>query len=212
MRKIQFKRIKKPFLQEVWDFLGFPLRAFILNEKLQKKIGLTTLKEERIENVLKLLRGRVLDVGCGENELIERYRKKRGTGVGADIVKYEKVDVVLKGDKLPFRNESFDCVTIVASLNHIPRSKRESFLREIYRVLNPGGIFVITMLANSFGKICHKLTYWDFDQNTRKVDFHEEDYSLSGGYIKKIGAKANLRFVSRHSFLYGINRIYIFRK
>jgi ubiquinone/menaquinone biosynthesis C-methylase UbiE len=212
MEKIRFERIKKPFFKEIWDFAGFPLRAFILNENLQKKIGLTTLKEERIENVLKLLEGKVLDLGCGENELIERYRKKGGIGIGADIVNYNKVDVVLNGKRLPFNDESFDCVTIVASLNHIPRSEREVFMHEIYRVLKPGGMFIATMLANSFGKICHKLTYWDFDQNERNIDFHEEDYSLSGKYIKKIGARANLRFFACHRFLYGINNIYIFRK
>ena len=94
MSELKFRRIKKSFLQEAWDFVGFPLRAFVLNESLQKKIGLTTLKDERISHVLPLLKGKVLDIGCGENELIERYRRKGGVGVGADIVKYKKVDIL----------------------------------------------------------------------------------------------------------------------
>jgi ubiquinone/menaquinone biosynthesis C-methylase UbiE len=207
-----FKRISKNFLQEIWDFLGFPLRAFILDEEKQEKIGLTTLKEERIEHVLKLLKGRVLDLGCGENELIEKYRKNGGVGIGADIVKYDKVDVVLNGSKLPFEKEFFDCVTIIASLNHIPRTERLKVVKEVNRILKPGGVFIITMLANSLGKVCHKLTYWDFDQNEREINFHEEDYSLSGRYIKELCEKADLKFFSKHSFLYGANRIYIFEK
>lgn len=210
---LKFKRIKKSFFQETWDFLGFPLRAFLLNEQLQKKMLMTTLKEERFSHVLQLLRGNVLDIACGENEIIERYRRRGGSGIGADIFCHDHVDVILKGNVLPFKSESFDTVTIIASLNHIPKTKRAELMNEIHRVLKPNGIFIATGIFKFLGKICHKLTYWDFDQKTRKVDFlREEDYALSAKYIINLAKSGGLSYIGKHHFLYGTNRIFIFKK
>jgi hypothetical protein len=96
--------MEKSFFQTVWDFIGFPLRAFLVNERTQKYLGLTTLKEERLNIVLKKLKGKTLDIGCGDNELIKSYRKHGDNGVGADVIKTKEVDRLIKS---PFQKQIF---------------------------------------------------------------------------------------------------------
>jgi len=85
----------------------------------------------RIEKALPLVRGRLLDLGCGYNNLV---RQHNSFGVGVDVFPWPGVDVLI-GDsaRLPFPDESFDSVAILAALNHIPN--REQALCEANRVL-----------------------------------------------------------------------------
>ena len=49
---------------------------------------------------------------------------------------------VFDGQVLPFRDECFD-VVFSAPYHHIPMEEHEALLREIRRVLRPGGLFVV---------------------------------------------------------------------
>ena len=46
---------------------------------------------------------------------------------------------------LPFADETFDAVTFIANINHVPVSERDAELAEAYRCLKPGGKIVVTM-------------------------------------------------------------------
>ncbi len=50
------------------------------------------LMKWRIAAVLPFLSGRVLDVGCGTNELLRAYR---GEGIGVDVYPWDGVDLVV---------------------------------------------------------------------------------------------------------------------
>jgi len=59
--------------------------------------------------------------------------------VGLDVTVYDvPVHVVADGAKLPFRNNSYDMIVLLATLEHIP--DYVCCLRECARVLKPGGI------------------------------------------------------------------------
>ena len=61
---------------------------------------------------------------------------------------------------------SFDTVTIIAALNHIPN--RAAVINECRRVLRPGGRVVITMLTPRTSRVWHWLRApWDADQRER---------------------------------------------
>jgi SAM-dependent methyltransferase len=104
----------------------------------------------------------ILDWGCGRGHITYLLRK-RGFSVtacdrdgGADensafrserpILTEQSIDVVPLTDdvKLPFQTGSFDCVTSFGVLEHVARDLDS--LKEIRRVLRPGGLLYITFL------------------------------------------------------------------
>jgi len=75
--------------------------------------------------------GLVLDCGAGfKNEFFDNL-------VNFEIVAYPSTDVLGVGERLPFRDNTFDAIMSVAVLEHV----RDPFqcAREISRVLKPGG-------------------------------------------------------------------------
>lgn len=103
---------------------------------------------------------RVLDFGCGNGRLARLFHGKNIFYIGADQSggliarareKYAEEKgsiefVLLTDDVLPFPDASFDCVFSIAALHHIPSTQeRERTLRELHRVLKPGGRLVITV-------------------------------------------------------------------
>jgi hypothetical protein len=104
-------------LQAVWDFVGIPFRLVLFDQAWLPRFGWTTLEAERLNAVFPYLHGRVLDVGAGTNTLVNRY----GSGVGVDVHDWGNgVMVVEDTSRLPFEDASFDTITFIACLNHIP--------------------------------------------------------------------------------------------
>jgi methionine biosynthesis protein MetW len=109
----------------------------------------------RHEVALALLCGgeRLLDIGCWDGYLLERVQKagqyKEFYGVdlvseGVEAVRrkgFQAQAVDLNGEPLPFPDQYFDGVTILAVLEHL--FDPYAVIREIHRVLRPGGELVI---------------------------------------------------------------------
>lgn len=187
--------------------LFFLLIRILFSHKTVSKLGLTSLKQERINIVLKYCKGKILDIGCGEgNELIRRYQ---GKGVGVDVYPWEGVNKVCDTTNLPFDNESFDTITLLATLNHIP--EREEVLKECYRVLRKDGKILITMINPILGFVRHKLSWWDKDQYERGM-VKGEVYGLWERDIGKILKKANFIYEGKIRFIFGLNKLYIGKK
>lgn len=94
--------------------------------------------------------GNHLDIGSGNGELIELLRQKfKFTSVACDYtdtlmrIPGQKVDIVdLNRGNLPYASGTFDVVTMTEVIEHIENGR--AVLREIYRVLKPGGLAIIT--------------------------------------------------------------------
>lgn len=90
---------------------------------------------------------RVLDAGCGAGDLVLDSLPDGVTGVGLDVSCEQVARArvysphVVQGDmtRLPFRPDSFDAVTAMYSLIHVPRSEHGAFYAELARVLRPDG-------------------------------------------------------------------------
>jgi SAM-dependent methyltransferase len=100
-------------------------------------------------------RGRVLDVGCGAGSVAKAVKHERPDldVVGCDVSRSalavaeaspEGVQFRLaEAEKLPFADGEFDFVWIFDVLEHV--EKPEQVLREVARVLRPGGGFHIVL-------------------------------------------------------------------
>lgn len=99
----------------------------------------------------------VLDVGCGNGYVLSKYAAEgaRVTGIdvtptGIDISRKRFEMLGLDGDlrvadaqNMPFEDDSFDCVCSMGVLHHVPDTAKA--VREIWRVLKPGGRLIIMM-------------------------------------------------------------------
>jgi ubiquinone/menaquinone biosynthesis C-methylase UbiE len=153
------------------------------------------------------VRGRLLDIGCGSNELLRRH----GNGVGCDVYQWGGVDIVVEdSSNLPFDDASFDTVTIIAALNHIPN--RESVLTEAHRVLQPGGRLIVTMIPPTISMIWHKVRApWDADQHERGM-VEGELYGLHPAEVRKLMRNAGFRVILEQPFQLWINRVTVAEK
>ena len=169
------------------------------------------LLRHRIAVVEPHLRGRVLDLGCGSNQLVRAYRASAAQpgasdSLGVDVYPWEGVDLVVEDTAaLPFESGAFDTVTIIAALNHIP--EREAVLRETVRVLRPGGRIVVTMIPPGISRVWHLLRRpWDADQSERGVK-EGEVWGLTPQAVDALLQQAGYRLTAAQRFMAGINRL-----
>lgn len=117
-----------------------------------------TVAEQYILNTLPGS-GSVLDVGCGAGRisvyLVERGYKVTGIDVSEGLLSVAR-EISTKrsqaihffhteGITLPFQDEEFDILIGFKILCYIPtRELRNDYLKELYRVLKPNGICIIT--------------------------------------------------------------------
>ena len=99
---------------------------------------------ESISSVSHLVRGRVLDVGCGTRPYEDLFRAHCSQYIGIDLetVQSSQADVIADSMRLPFVDKAFDTVFCAQVLEHV----RDPFrvMEEIARALKPGGTLVLT--------------------------------------------------------------------
>lgn len=130
-------------------------------------------KDGLLENILAKLRarqanslipdncrnGRLLDIGCGETpfflQSIEfkykyginkwKFEEKRVAAESLDDhLKLFNWDLS-KNDNLPFEDEFFDVVTMLAVFEHVEPAEISTLVSEVQRILKLDGIFVLTI-------------------------------------------------------------------
>lgn len=161
----------------------------------------------RIKMILPHIRGRLLDIGCGINKLSKVY----GDGIGIDVYQFGGADFIFENTTdIPFNNESFDTITIVGALNHIP--KKKEVLREMHRVLKTDGQLIITMIPPMISKIWHFFRFpWDRDQKERGMK-KGEVYGMTREETKNILVETGYKVMKEKSFMLYVNRLTIARK
>lgn len=198
----------KPAWRALTDLLGAPLRMVALPDHVNESLGLTSLRAERFAAVVPELRGRCLDVGAGDNVLLRLYERHAGpTGsIGIDVVDWGGGCLVVPSTaNLPFADGSFDTVSFVACLNHIP--EREAALAEAFRVLRPGGRIVLTMIGRMLGELGHRL--WWYSEDKHREEAEGETGGLDPAEIEALLRNAGFTHLRNTGFVYGMNRLYI---
>jgi SAM-dependent methyltransferase len=197
--------LEKPFTRQLWDLVGIPFRLLLFDQKWLPYFAWTTLEEERLGAVLPNLHGRLLDIGAGANELVKRH----GDGVGVDVHDWGGGAVVVQdSSSLPFPDRSFDSITCIAALNHIPN--REAVLREARRLIRPDGRFVMTMINPFLGDVGHAL--WWYSEDKHRGGMKEgETGGLWPGEVERLCREAGFRLVLRRRFVYWLNHLFVFK-
>lgn len=111
-----------------------------------------------------LAKGRLLDIGCGHKPYAPLFLPYVREYVGLDLVESpagNDADVIGSVSALPFDDASFDTVISTQVIEHVPDP--HVMLREIARVLGPGGVVLITA---PFAWPLHEVPH-DFQRFTR---------------------------------------------
>ena len=196
----------RSLLQTTWDFVGIPFRLVLFDQKWLPRFGWTTLEDERLDAVMPYIRGRLLDIGAGPNTLVKRY----GDGVGVDVVEWGGGAIVVEDtSKLPFDDGSFDTVTLIACLNHIPY--REAVIRESRRLLRPRGRLVITMINPVLGDVGHAIWWYSEDKHRGGMKDGEVGGMWNGAIVRMCESEG-FELAVHSRFVYGMNNLLVFER
>jgi SAM-dependent methyltransferase len=204
--------------QKVIDSVTFPMRVITLFE--MDKFGLSSLQSERFDYVSREVTGYCLDIGCGRhNRFIMEYLD--GEGIGIDIFPYEGLgaqNLVDDLTHLPFNNDSFNTVTFIANVGHIPKNMREAEFQEAYRVLKPGGNIII-QTGNPFAELLmHKIIFYydrlfgtQYDVDTIRGMHEDEDICIKEIDILTDLGNAGFKRVTKKYFFtqWALNHLYV---
>jgi SAM-dependent methyltransferase len=180
-------RPKRSPYRKLIDCVAFPLRALVLIEK--DRWGLSSLATDRFYYVSEEVAGYCLDVGCGKhNRFVTEFLC--GNGKGIDVYPYEGLtDEHLVQDitSFPFESQTFETVSFISNINHVPRQLRDIELAEAYRCLKTNGNIIVTM-GNPVAEILTHKVVWFYDRlfgthfdmdNERGMHSDEEYYLLN---------------------------------
>lgn len=112
-------------------------------ERYEGPVALRDSRELLSEIISRVLEpGAVLDLGCGPRDQAAPIEYLGHHYVGIDYSNLE-ADFLADAHAIPFRSQTFDCVLSYAVLEHLHTPALA--LREIERVLKPGGVLVGTV-------------------------------------------------------------------
>lgn len=131
----------------------------------------------------------VLDVGCGTSATFLKTLSphiNQGFGVDFKVKNAQFSNIQTRQIKLenhlPFEDCSFDVVTMLAVLEHI--NKEQEILKEIYRVLIPGGKLVLTVPSVWSQPILEFLAYKLKIVSAAEIQDHKRYYNYTK--LKKV--------------------------
>lgn len=176
------------------------------------------LARRRARMVSRLLRdeapvGALLDVGCGSHPFfllqapaaepvgVDKLVPPEGRRIAGVRLLHHDVET---DARLPFADDHFDAVTMLAVFEHIPRDPLIRLLADIRRVLRPEGTFVMTTPAGWTDPLLRAMARVGL-VSSEEIDEHQDryDHDLIRDYLTRAGFDpAEMRF---GSFMLGAN-------
>jgi SAM-dependent methyltransferase len=148
-----------------------------------------------LQQKLSVLRGKVLDVGCGMQPYRVFLHAELCDYTGLDREgPYARPDVIGSVEQLPFDNQTFDHVLSTQVLEHVRDPL--SALRECERVLKPGGTIVFTV-PGVWPAHEVPFDYWRFTRYgvrslLEQAQFEQIAIESAGGFWASVGQLLNL--------------------
>ncbi len=129
-----------------------------------------TTDQQNLADHVEIADRTIVDVGCGAGGLVRWLRSQGAEPVGVECGEVMRSraleadpDNVLDyvnafGQDLPFDDETFDVVTFIYSLHHVPADEMVNALAEAHRILRPGGVaYVAEPVAEGPGHAVDRL-------------------------------------------------------
>ena len=145
-----------------------------------------------IKSSLSLFSGKLLDVGCGKmpykKYILENSKATEYIGLDIDDAlvydKKIKPDYTWDGIRMPFENNTFESAIGTEVLEHCPNP--EIILKEIYRVLKPGGVFLFTVpFLWNLHEVPHdeyRYTPFSLERHLKNSGFRDVAIKATGGW------------------------------
>ncbi len=185
-----------------------PLSSFWLEKRLSQSASEVPVKT-----------GSLLDIGCGEGFFIKKILenikglKAAGIDVSEKNLKLAQKNSprarFVKSDacRLPFKDDSFECVTALELLEHVTRP--DKVLLEIRRVLKKGGTFVCT-IPNS-DALQWKII-WSFWVQTLGKHWEGAHTDITADELAQSIRRAGLIISKKHKIMWGNLVLIVARK
>ena len=164
-----------------------------------EKIDITCPEADIYNRLLTLDGKHILELGCGNADITRDIATsgidRKVTALEVDEIAHEinlqitdlpNVTFGLSGaEDIPLANESVDVVFMFKSLHHVPVELMDQAMREIRRVLRPGGFVYISepVFAGDFNEI---LRLFHDEQKVREAAFDTIKKAVDGGLFKLV--------------------------
>lgn len=175
------------------------------------------LRDWRIRKSIPYIRAHdcVLDLGCYDASLLKKLKTKPiAHSIGMDLLLAEisrNDDYSLYPGKFPDDlplNITFDIITLLAVLEHIPSEEQLQLRDNCYKYLNKKGRIIITVPSPFVDQILWVLT------KLRLIDGMsvEEHYGFKVEDVPLIFSSKQFKLIKHKKFQLGLNNLFVFEK
>ena len=149
------------------------------------------------QNYKHLLKGRVVDLGCGETPYKDLILQSADSYTGIDwgnTLHASKADILADLNKnLPINDEEFDSALSISVMEHLLDPKL--FLKETYRILKPGGVFILQVPwqwgIHEAPFDFYRYTPYALEAMTKEAGFVKCQISEMGNFFASMALKRN---------------------
>lgn len=161
--------------------------------------------------------GNLLDVGCGSfPHFLQSVKFSKKFGVDSSIkqnlfknspITIKNIDI--ESGKLPFKDNFFNAVTMLAVFEHIDQDRLPFVLGEIHRILKKDGVFIITTPSPWSNLPLIALSYLGL---VSKIEIDDHKHSMSPWGIKKILKESGFKNIKNGFFEAYFNMWFVAKK
>jgi SAM-dependent methyltransferase len=186
--------------------LSDPIRGRFAGAEFYFRRKLILLREFCRQRGIETERADWLDVGCGDGGLLRMGQPYFRSVTGCDISKgmlRECGDLNVKyqdsAGRVPFKDASFDIVTVVCVYHHVDLADRPALTADVSRVLKPEG-FLCIIEHNPFNPVTQLIV------SRHPVDTHA--HLLTASALQRLARAAQLEILATRYFLFFPERLY----
>jgi 2-polyprenyl-3-methyl-5-hydroxy-6-metoxy-1,4-benzoquinol methylase len=155
---------------------------------------------------------RLLDIGSADGELLRLLGRATSVGIDPLVEKpgHHAFGELIRGNfpnDLP-ESTTFDAITLLAVLEHVPSDAQPAFVHAIVRCLSPGGIVVLSVPSARVDAILAVLRMLRLIHGMSL----EQHYGFAAPSTVPLFEAAALQLAVHRKFEFGLNNLFVFTK